>query len=1006
MHFDIVVYCPLTEEFRVVCEIFDIVEDHTEKFGTLALESTIGNRRLLIVAGQEMGSNAAQGALNLIQRHAKFSTVVCLGICGSLSADLGLADVCYTGHCFDITQNSKVKGREHLISTIPYRTPVKITNSLNFFSQHPYLQQARTSFSDAIRKRRDNIELSGQYSDLAKRELRSLNLGSTRTLGGAVVSGPVVSSAEMKKQLENMDRKVLAVETEVGGLFSLFESDDSVSVLTIRGVSDESDDQKNKLEDATGGLVRCLAVGNAAEFLKANLQHNQFFISAVGPQLDSSPTRTKVDIENDALERALSKVRENNKARLLKKSVEYRSGQGENWVPAPRLLIESPERPDEKLCEIVASISAHDNILISVPSNYPDKAAPELYVSSLLGESLDGMVLVPLLIDGQRFTRPRNIEACAFDLSKKEIEILQERKDCQLVFVVENINLATRNRTEWYLEEAERLSGQNKILAFNGIGADAQLARRDYGTLVNFAKMEKVSFANIARFIGRQFSLKADQAETFALKLSNTFDQFNVPAHPSYFADIPFEFLQKLIEANRRSELIEFAVLGLLTIIVSEDTSFVRPSRTVRLSFLENLMIETQVEMRIQTVSELHEFTAAYLKLGDFDLSPSSFLKPFEENGVISIHGDKFDFPMEFVRSYALAKALASNTAAATKYFNLADFDIDLTTLSLICEMGAGEQFLNGVKTNLRRCHEGFDDIVGILPEDRGGRERHSLLEADIGPTVLRNRSAITKIQEKLRDASDDILSSDGDADHKQVLLDMKSRGRRIAASRSIERSENGDSGDGTDDVLHVLAITRVFMGAASEHLNAEEKNELVIDYIGVVCLVLDDWYRELDRWDIEETKKEFVADLLEDHDLEQLKIGEDELRKFASLFIDMLELKLYSEVLPSLVMGVHEEMGQPIFAKALAGFKTEDHVQEALASLWAISTRHKDGLLRFNRAVRKLPKRAFPRVTLANYLLARAYWNAVDEDEKVELLAAAEECLVPISLKIPDQDD
>lgn len=1001
MQFDIIIYCPLTEEFRVVCDVFKHTKDHTEKFGTLALEANIANCRLLLVAGQEMGSHAAQSALNLIQKHASFSTIICLGICGSLSEDLGLTDVCYTGHCFDITQNSKVKGDEHRISTIPYRTPVKLTNSLNYFNQHPNLQIAREFFSVAVQKRRENLERSSDNSADAVRELRSLDLTTIRTMGGAVVSGPVVSSTEMKKQLENMDRKVLAVETEVGGLFSLFESDDSVSVLTIRGVSDKSDDQKSDLEEATGGLVRSIAVGNAAEFLKANILHNSFFTDAVGAQHESDVQAHPVEIKIDSLESALSKVRSNNRARLLKKSVEYRSGDGENWVPAPRLIIENPENPDNNLHEVVDSIGSYENILISVPSDYPDKAAPELYVSSLLGETLGDLVLVPLLVNGDQLKRPKTIETCTFDLSKGEIDVLRDRTDCQLVFIIESYNFAIPNRTDWYLEEAKRLSGQDKIIAFNGIGIDAQLARRDYGSLISFAKMEKISFANIARFIGRQFALKADQAETFALRLSNTFDQFNVPAHPSYFADIPFEFLQKLIEANRRSELIEFAVLGLLTIIVSEDNSFVRPSRTVRLNFLERLMIETQVEKRINSVSQLNEFTEEYLKLGDFDLSPTDFLRSFEENGVISIRNDQFDFPMEFVRSYILAKALASDAEAARKYFDLSDVDVDLSTLSLICEMGAGGQFLKEIKCSLKNCSNKFDEILKITSEDREGRKMHSLLDGNIGPTVLKNQDAISRIRAKLKESGDQILCSDGDADNKQVLLDIKSKGRRIAANRVSGRSENRHNEDGADHVLHSLKVARSFIGAASEHLDANDKTELVNDYISVVSLVLDDWYRDLASWNVLETKEAFITDLLEDHDLEQLRITEEQLRKFASLFIDMLELKLYSEVLPSLMMGVHETMGQPIFAKALVGYKAGDKVQEAIASLWMLSTRHKGGLYRFKQAVKKIPKRAFPRVTLANYLLARAYWNAVDDDEKIELLASAEECLVPISLQL-----
>ena len=56
-------------------------------------------------------------------------------------------------------------------------------------------------------------------------------------------------------------------------------------------------------------------------------------------------------------------------------------------------------------------------------------------------------------------------------------------------------------------------------------------------------------------------------------RLRETFVNFKLPVHPSYFAGIPGATLAALLSANKRAELIELAVAGYLRVTSSRRTT-------------------------------------------------------------------------------------------------------------------------------------------------------------------------------------------------------------------------------------------------------------------------------------------------------------------------------------------------------------------------------------------------------------------------------------------------
>ena len=64
-----------------------------------------------------------------------------------------------------------------------------------------------------------------------------------KSMGGTIVCGVVSAGNNYNDKLKQIDRKVLAIDTESGGIFSV-TTRKNVEALTIRGISDYADKKK------------------------------------------------------------------------------------------------------------------------------------------------------------------------------------------------------------------------------------------------------------------------------------------------------------------------------------------------------------------------------------------------------------------------------------------------------------------------------------------------------------------------------------------------------------------------------------------------------------------------------------------------------------------------------------------------------------------------------------------------------------------------------------------
>ena len=222
-----------------------------------------------------------------------------------------------------------------------------------------------------------------------------------------------------------------------------------------------------------------------------------------------------------------------------------------------------------------------------------------------------------------------------------------------------------------------------------------------------------------------------------ALRLGETFRNFDLSAHPSYFAGIPREILSALLQANRRAELIQLAVDGFLTFVVAGDIADITLSRTTRARFLRRLAVEINVEKRIFTQEEIVSFTRKFSEEFDFGIDPLTFVHSFVDAGILHFDHGTVEFALPFIESYVLAVELASRPALANRYFALAP-DFDLTTFDLYAEIGASDDIVCGVI-------EGLEATIKEYGFKEG--ETHILLTDKVRPNLMNQPNQVEVIK-------------------------------------------------------------------------------------------------------------------------------------------------------------------------------------------------------------------------------------------------------------------
>jgi hypothetical protein len=678
---------------------------------------------------------------------------------------------------------------------------------------------------------------------------------------GTIVCGPVNSSLKYNKKLKNLDRKILAIETEAGGVFEVANSH-GVPVLSIRGISDFADNGKKELEEKSGGAVRKVAASNAATFLKLQLKNSRFLdiLKQRRELTDASKTFefNFAPVPANDVSKVLQTLNEQIEQRLRELCPEFRLLPKGYHLPIPRVRMVNQQSgvgeysvaPPVNVRDVVAESRMS---FLNLPRTYPDQSLPWVIADDLLTVEIEGKQILPIVLNAELVRPPKS----DFE-SVSELPINQycDLLGTQIVFIIENIPFSSKSRLNFLIGQINAYTNARFLLIDR---SDVNLLIESEFVASLSAKIYdvcEISFGEIAHFIQKNFEMSGSEAEVIALRLRDTFTRFDLSAHPSYFAGIPRETLSALLQANRRAELIQLAVDGFLTFLVADDRADITLSRTTRSRFLKRLAVALRVEKESFDEAKLVAFTMEFANEHDFEIDPIAFIQSFVEKGLIYFDLNEVRISLPFIESYILASELNVREDLAVRYFQVDDPDFDLATFDLYAEIGASPKIVGEVQAQIE---------LSIEVLERRSAGRHILLTNEILPSSLRDSGRIRALQTRLRNAIDDIQSSQDSKDEKQRLLDLadeiKSRTAKQYRDKIDDDSrETAESEERLEASLRAWAIGVILLGSGAEHLTANTKRRIAAYLIKITSLIWDEWTRYVGGTDIEQIKSELLS--------------------------------------------------------------------------------------------------------------------------------------------------
>ncbi|AXV15206.1 hypothetical protein CYG48_05505 [Neorhizobium sp. SOG26] len=966
------------------------------------VDSGTENISAVVVLQDAMGKAAATRAASAMLERYEVGLLAVVGIAGGLSGDAGIGDVCFTGPLFDVLENSKVvdtkKGMKIEFNNLPYNTDPLLTFALKYVSLGSDIKSKFEDWQlDRYYKSRELIP-----GEFIGRQSKNEHIGIPQIHDGSIVCAAVSKSEIYKSNVTNLDRKLLAVETETGGVFSEAVRH-GVPVVTVRGICDYADENKSKLEAQTGGNARRIAADNAVSFVKLQFENPQFqkFLGHRRSQVQGvNAEQAKKEAEKKLVATALDNLREEVHTQLTQLSPEYQGKPKGYRLPLPRVKVSptnasvspSTESYDEK--NILEAVAKTKTSLVTIPRNYPDNGLPWIVAQELSLIEINGKTVVPVVIKGEDVRPPHNT------LSKQagaQVDAIEARDDARLVFIVHDFPLASRSRLEFLRTEQQKYE-EAHFLVLNRTDADpSDMSALQVALGAERFDLCQISFSELSDFIKRSFQYPDQQASVVALRLQNMFRKFELNAHPSYFAGLSSESLAALLKANRRSELLQLAVGGFLSFVVAGDEDQVVLSRTTREKFLRMLAYRMEVRGeefdRPALVSLVEEFALER----DFEIDSLLFLKAFQDKGILHFSGGKVRITLPFMLSYLLAVELAAEPEEALRYFNFQSEDFDFPTFELYCEIARNEAITNKIISQLRSELEEFRQSKPNI---------HVLLTNDVRPVFVDHPGRFKALETQLQRAVDDVVNDRSNSHEKQRIIDIANRVQ--ADAREIQdavrqRADDDEKFATTRRLAKLWGIATMSLGSGSEQLARDPKRELAQLVVSASSALLDMGLRTFPAAQFENLKRELKSDStardLFNKSPEEPISPED--RELIELMVDAYEFSLLGLPIRAVFAQLGNFAGQAVLRTSVASVTSEDLMENLVARIWAAeisAAKEKAPLL---AAIRDLPPVPFLRHSLSTYFMTRVFWDHWQTDNRLALLDAAEESLTALNSSI-----
>ncbi len=1008
---NVLIFVALAEEYDQLLAELPAIGDHSDGVHVISEhQSGVSGYRIFSILATEMGDAAAHEAVQCAIERLAPNLIICVGIAGALSTDLKIGDVAVSNEIIDISQNVKiheravvpkrhVKGRakrnpvqrlEQVIELSPRVLPVslQLSASFRFVRSHPSLKIEHAKWVERAAELR--LELLGADAQGLGNELQiepSVEVG-------PIVSGPVVASGAFRKTLKAIDRKVLAVETESSGVFRAAKRLE-IPCVTIRGISDHADINKNALERTTKNAARELASKNAVRYLVLQLNNPQFMrIAVANRDRSNSPASSGMGKNESLLYRACVQIDEYLKAM----SPEYKSRPNGANLPIPRVRKQiydgKFETEDFRPQEILESLREDRRLYIQIPKSFPNQTLAWSIAQSILKSDIDGKQILPVVFSGEEIIPPsKGVQhAAGFDLFSPDL-----REYFVPVIIVSEPVFHSSTRVNYLIAELSKFADP-LIVVSRADSPTEHIDRLKADLFLVDHIAAPVPFKEIAGYLESAFEMTADEADSVAMRLDDTFTKFRLHTHPAYFVGLQEATIDALISANQRGELIQLAVDGLLSFAVVFDESKVKLSRTTREEFLTELVYCLKVEGLPLSRVDVEQMIVQMGQAKSLEVEAAEFLRGYFSVGLLYEFDGLVKFSVPYVEAYLLSEKLRKNPEAAKSYFDPSKDVFDYFTFDLYVERGPDSGVVDNVIT--------FGKYVLSLC----GSDPNVFLTREVRPRALATTRLLLDFAGKMTNAVNKLAATSSSSEtrsEKQRLIDARNTVRGEVASRDDKRRvelppEKKAEYERLDRLARASTLLATMVGSGAERLSGAQKVEVAGLVLPVYERFLHHWTRDRLSVNFEDVRSDLLSEESIDKLIEEFDLydgNREEITHNLSTFIDDQEMRLLSGPAGFLLSNLAQLAGVRSLRPVFSALRPENDIERIIRDVWLMDVEHNDGKRELKKDFQQYKGSDLLRLVVTNHLMYRIFWHHWQKESKTAFAEVARYAIAPLGI-------
>ncbi|GBD57987.1 phosphorylase family protein [Gluconobacter wancherniae] len=957
----------LDEEYEIFLEKFPPIHDSSTTTQFL-FEHESGNDsiRLFSVLSNKMGAKSSALAVDVAVQKFKPHAVVVIGIAGGITDDVKIGDVCVSNEIIDVLNNNKFSERDEetklRFSPDFYMVDAEYITSFRFLKVHPELKPIYNKWQVDTK---ENENLIGIINEEIQYSLHI----------GPIVCGPVSASNAFNEKLKDINRKVIAIETESGGVFGWCEQA-KIPSIAIRGISDMADRNKNSVETSNSGKFRTLAMQNAISLLKRQMENVKFFDFLKKKSDEGEDIGEKFDLTSDIVPRLDNEI----KIRLREVCSSFSSKSDTFYFPLPRVqkFVSGANSADGNINQpegVLEALKENRNIFVRIPRTFSGINLGIYLSYYLIRNQIGDKQILPILIDGKDVSPPRKSFNKLSPNYLKDDNINYEL--FEKVYIIEEPDFSSRTKNEFLKNQI--IESTNFVVILSKIEDKA-------GTLDSFLSdtntieytTKRISFSETAIFLEKTFDMTPSKAESVAIRLENTFRKFRIEVDPSYFTLIQEDTLIALINANKRAELIQFAVQGLLSLIVAYDPTSLNLSRTTLERFLSRIC-KYKIENKFSYIkdTDLAKISSEFLHEYGYEIDQSEFISPFFKFGLLHNLGGNVYFSHPYLESYLIACSLKENDSLAQEYFNPELENFDIYSFDLYCEMGPSENVIDSV------C-DYSDFYTNLSIELYGDQNVFFHKKTDLNSIInTLNMADVSKNINKIADKLQKADSTKNVRVEKQRILDTQNH--VISGLNQRKKDDDENLEENVQEEFYILdglsrasVITLTLIGSGSESINKNSKERIIKS-----CLDCNDKFANI--WTINRLKidfKKFKEEILSYDNIKKFMNESDfdeemfsKIKKEIGVFVSYFQTNLIMEPISRIMNNICSLAGVLVLSPIIFSCKESDGLKDVLKAVWLMESNPKKGYESIKQVFSNYNGSSVVRVSVSHLLLNRLYW-------------------------------